>query len=66
MQSGKSAERTQPLVFISSGLLPVPSRLMALVQAGQFVDMAELIPERLCAWDTPEDKNPYNQAPGCH
>ena len=58
MQSGKSAERAQPLVFISSGLPPIPSRLMARVQAGQFVDMAELVPERLCAWDPPEEKTP--------
>ena len=57
MQSGKSAERAQPLVFISSGLPPIPSRLMARVQAGQFVDMAELAPERLCAWD-PLKKKP--------
>ena len=55
--SRKPAERVQPLVFISSGLPPIPSRLVARIQEGHFIDMAELVPERLCAWDTPEEKS---------
>ena len=30
---------------------------MTQIQEGQFVDMTELIPERLCALDTPEEKS---------
>ena len=43
--SRKPAERVQPLVFISNGLPPIPSRLVVRIQEGHFADMAELVPE---------------------
>ena len=33
--------------FIGAGLPPVPQKLVQRIQAGDFVDMAELLPDRL-------------------
>ena len=53
----RPTEKVHPLVFISNGLSPIPSKLMTHIQEGQFVDMVELVPKRLCALDTPEGKS---------
>ena len=43
-----------PLVLsIRSGLPPVPRKLITRIQAGEFVDMAELLPDRMGITTTP-------------
>ena len=39
--------KAEGLLAIGAGLPPVPQRLVARIQAGEFVDMAELLPDRL-------------------
>ena len=48
-------EKAQPLVYITSGLPPIPSKLVKRVRDGHFVDMAELMPKRLHILDARED-----------
>ena len=33
-------------VMIGAGLLPIPAKLVSKIEAGEFVDMAELLPDR--------------------
>ena len=47
-----------PPLSIGAGLPPVPHKMVARIQRGEFVDMVELLPDRLgCSFgSTPEDK----------
>ena len=35
------------VLFIGAGLPPVPQKLVQRIQAGEYVDMSELLPDRL-------------------
>ena len=47
-----------PPLSIGAGLPPVPHKMVARIQRGEFVDMVKLLPDRLgCSYgSTPEDK----------
>ena len=54
-----SSQDTTQAVFIGQGLPPVPKKLASKIESGEFVDMSELLPDRLgCSRTlTPEDKS---------
>lgn len=51
------------VLSIGPGLPPVPNKLVARIQAGEFIDMAELLPDRLGVSTTPsrDDKQAAKQ-----
>ena len=53
------SQDTTQTVFIGQGLPPVPKKLASKIESGEFVDMLELLPDRLgCSRIiTPEDKS---------
>ena len=48
-QKSPSAEAGTSMVSIGAGLPPVPQKLVERIQAGEYVDMVELLPDRLGA-----------------
>lgn len=42
-----------PVLSIGAGLPPVPRKLVTRIQAGEFVDIAELLPDRMGVTSTP-------------
>ena len=53
-----NSSETPYAVFIDQGLPPVPKKLASKIESGKFVDMSELLPDRLgCSkTTTSEDK----------
>ena len=45
-------EKTQAPVYIGGGLPPIPARLVKRIENGQFVEMAELLPDHLSSFPT--------------
>ena len=43
----KETEHTAKLTFIGPGLPPIPARLVEKIQSGQFVELAELLPDHI-------------------
>lgn len=56
------------LLSIGSGLTPIPNKLGLCIQAGEFIDMAELLPDCLGISTTPGkgDKQVTNKSAGRH
>ena len=52
----RSGGKRQSLVYITSGLPPIPAKLVTRIQEGQFVEMAELSPIQLGSLDAPDDE----------
>ena len=51
-----SGGKGQSLVYITSGLPPIPAKLVTRIQEGRFVEMAELSPIQLGLLDSPDYK----------
>ena len=47
------AARVAPVLSVGAGLPPVPRKLVNRIQTGKFVDMAELLPERMGVTSAP-------------
>ena len=45
------------MLSVGAGLPPVPKKLVARIQAGEYVDMAELLPDRLSVSAGPVTKD---------
>jgi hypothetical protein len=64
---GKEKERAPQdagaVLWIGPGLPPVPNKLVVRIQAGEFIDMAEFLPDRLGINTTPskDDKQATKQ-----
>ena len=59
------------VITLGAGLTPVPKKLVARIQAGKFIDMSELLPDRLSAFGSPLTKGNSSEASGpskqnCH
>ena len=44
-----------PNSLLSAGIPPVPSKLVNRIEAGEFIEMAELLPKRLMAYTSDDD-----------
>ena len=53
--------KSSPPVLISSGLPPVPAKLVKRIQQGSFVEMVELLPETLSSPEYAPDNEPAGQ-----
>ena len=51
------SDKESPPVHLGGGLPPVPSRLVKKIEEGQFVELAELLPERLSTYWENDDQS---------
>ena len=58
--TGIPTDKHQPPILICNGLPPIPPNLVKRVEQGLFIEMSELLPERLCS----AELNLGDQAPG--
>ena len=47
--TGIPTDKHQPPILICNGLPPIPPNLVKRVEQGLFIEMSELLPERLCS-----------------
>ena len=47
MEDATGSQDTSPVLSIGAGLPPVPLKLVKRIHAGEFIDMSELLPDRL-------------------
>ena len=57
----RAVEKVQSLVCIIDGLPPIPTKLDKRIEEGQFIEMAELVPERLSSLDSLNDEQSIHQ-----
>ena len=59
-----ATQSTAEVVTLGAGLPPVPKKLVSRIQAGEFIDMSELLPDRLSATSPPFAKGDSSEAKG--
>ena len=47
VEDDTGSQDTSPVLSIGADLPPVPLKLVERIQAGEFIDMSELLPDRL-------------------